>query len=279
MTKTIRCRMKKNYTVTKKENLVHFLSSVSIGISKNRILSQIKRGEAKVNGQKVLNDVQLNVGDVVSFFIPADLEKEVEIVYQDKNIVIFDKPIHTDVEGGLTNRAIELFGYAKPVHRLDRNTMGLVVFALNDETYDQLLKAFKEKRVEKEYIAKTVGKVNDGIYQAYLFKDSKQSKVYIYSSQKQGSLPMKTGVQFETNADINIARIKLYTGRTHQIRAHLSYLGCPVLGDEKYGNIQANKKYNLHYQQLKSVKIVFDGLCSPLEYLNNKVFLANEKLD
>jgi len=271
--------MKKVYTVKEEATLSEFLSNVTVGLSKNKILSQIKRGEARVNGKKVLTDLGLNVGDEVSFFLPEYLQVSVPIIFSDQNVAIVDKPIHTEVETALTCYMQEKFPFAKPLHRLDANTSGLVAFALNQKAYDELLTAFKERKVRKTYLAETVGSVKDGIYEAYLLKDSKNSKVRICDTQKPDSKWIKTGIEFVEKGEINLAKITLFTGRTHQIRAHLAYLGCPIVGDDKYGDKTANKKYGAVYQKLKAVSLVFDNLNSPFDSLNGKVFSTVENLN
>ena len=166
--------MKKVYSVKNESMLSEFLSSVIVGLSKNKILSQIKRGETRINGKKVLGDCKLCVGDEVTFFLPKILQVEVPIIYSDENIAIVDKPVHTEVETALTCYMQEKFHFVMPVHRLDVNTSGLVAFALNPTAYDEFLDAFKMHKVRKTYVAETVSSIKDGIYEAYLLKDSKR---------------------------------------------------------------------------------------------------------
>ncbi len=271
--------MKKIISVENNCRLTELLASSCIGLSSARISSQIKRGEARVNGKKVYSDVRLVAGDSVSFFIPEGMEREVCSIYADENVAVVDKPAHTDVEIALTNRMKELYGYACPLHRLDRNTTGLVAFALNDGAYGELSLAFKERRVEKAYVAQTVGRVKDGIYEAFLLKDADMGRVHISDTQRPGYKWIKTEVTFTDGSwgnGIFLARIRLYTGRTHQIRAHLAHLGCPVLGDDKYGDREANKKYGQGMQRLRSTRLSFCGLKPPFDYLNGKVFVTEE---
>jgi len=269
--------MKRTFRVEKDNNLYDFLAMVTVGLTKNRIASQVKKGEVRVNGTKVKENLTLRPTDEVSIFLPESLEVNPVIIYSDDNIAVVNKGICTDVEGGLTLRLEEIFGYAKPLHRLDRNTTGLVAFALNKGAEEELTAAFKEGRVQKIYMARTVKRIENGIYEAYLKKDSDKAKVTISSEEKPNYKHIKTGIEFVENAQINLAKIRLFTGRTHQIRAHLAHLGCPVLGDDKYGDVEMNKKFGQTVQNLKSVSLCFNGLRPPLSYLNDRVFsIENE---
>lgn len=168
---------------------------------------------------------------------------------------------------------------AMPCHRLDRNTFGLVLFAKNKDALEILLDKFKYKEIEKHYLAYVYGipsKKQDRI-EAYLFKDTKKSLVYISDEFKKGYQKIITSydtLKTDTKRNTSVLDVKLETGKTHQIRAHLAHIGLPIIGDGKYGINSVNKAFGFKSQQLCSYKLKFN-FCNNsgiLDYLNGKEF-------
>ena len=167
---------------------------------------------------------------------------------------------------------------AVPVHRLDRNTMGLVVYALNKTAEKELLESFKVREIDKTYNCIVVGtlKQQSAKLKAFLFKDAKKSLVYISNTQKQGYLPIETHYQvLKTMGELSLLEVKLVTGRTHQIRAHLAFLKTPILGDGKYGYNKVNRRYRVKTQLLCCTKITFHFKQGSLKYLDGKSVVLN----
>ena len=170
-----------------------------------------------------------------------------------------------------------------PCHRLDRNTLGLVLFSKNDTVNTILTEKFKNHEIEKHYIAKVYGmlpKKNDTLIH-YLFKDTKKSIVYISDKCKPGYKKIITFynvLSYDKEENSSVLDINLKTGRTHQIRAHLAYIGHPIIGDGKYGNNLINKKFNQKTQLLYSyyLKFNFNSYSGILDYLNNKEIILDE---
>lgn len=226
-------------------------------------LAQLLRGkDIKVNGVRTGKDVPLCAGDEVIYYTTPKQEAAEShyTVFEDENIYIADKLSGVTSEGLLSELSQKGNFYA--VHRLDRNTQGLLVFAKTKAAEGELLAVFKERRLKKIYLAlcKNNFKKNEDILTAYLKKDEKTATVKVYDSVKSGGAEIITGYRvLKVTDDIALVEISLHTGKTHQIRAHLAHIGCPVLGDEKYGDTALNKKYGVKRQRLVAKRLQFSN--------------------
>lgn len=237
----------------------------------------LKNKEIKVNGKRVSTDVTLCAGDEVSYFLTKKQEEKpaFSVVYEDKNLLVIDKEsgVNSEAVFAALQRARECYF----IHRLDRNTQGLMAFALNESTEKTLLQAFKERRVEKRYHALCVGTFakKAEVLTAYLKKDADKSLVRVFDQPKSGAERIVTEYKTLCKTDgFTRVEVILHTGKTHQIRAHLAHVGHPILGDMKYGDAAVNKQYKAARQILVAKYLRFD-LSGELAYLNGKEFVSH----
>ena len=243
----------------------------------------LRKKDIKVNGKRVNKDILIYENDKIEIYLPKELEDikiELDKVYEDENILVINKPANIEVTGiksltELINKTNCEFK-PQPCHRIDRNTTGLVLFAKNKEALEILLKKFKEHEIEKHYLALVYGIPNkkEERLEAYLFKDQKKSQVYISDTFKKGyqKIITKYTVLEKRKDNTALLDVEIETGRTHQIRAHLAYIGYPIIGDGKYGKNEINKQFSKKYQMLCSYKLKFNfqSESGVLAYLKGK---------
>lgn len=238
----------------------------------------LKNREIRVNGKRVNEDVLLHSGDEAVYFLTPAQESKIgyEIIYEDENVIVTDKESGVNSEAVFS--ALSEKGETYFIHRLDRNTAGLLIFAKNEEAEKELLCAFREKRTEKIYFVRVLGKMPKAhsVETAYLQKDEKAARVRVCAK----TVGEKIITEYEVTAEegeTSVLKITLHTGKTHQIRAHMAFLGHPVVGDTKYGNDAYNRAHNATRQRLvaKSLRIYGEGV---LSYLCEKTFQSQKNL-
>jgi 23S rRNA pseudouridine1911/1915/1917 synthase len=162
-----------------------------------------------------------------------------EILYSDKDIVACIKPAGVDSEKQMINLLKEtLKGEFFPVHRLDLNVSGVMVYARNKSTAASLSKIIQDNQMIKEYVALVHGNTEEyGDWEDLLFKDSRKNKVFVVKRMRNGV--KKARLEFKRLAqkeNTSLVHIRLHTGRSHQIRVQFSSRGFPLVGDHKYGS-------------------------------------------
>jgi len=259
------------------------------GLSYNAVQKIIRNKDVKVNGVRVNKDISVQQGDEIIFYVKENQIPKIDILFEDENIIVCHKPLKletvsetndNDLEKQISNQ-INSQCYA--VHRLDRNTEGLVVFAKNMEAKFELDNAFKNRTIKKLYLALVFGKLSksEDDMIAYLKKDSKKSFVQISDNPKQNYEKIETKYKLLKQSKSHaLVEVELVTGKTHQIRAHFAHIGHFVIGDEKYGESEINKLYNKKFQCLCAYKIIFHfDKSSILSYLDNKeIKIENDKI-
>ncbi len=230
--------------------------------------------DVKVNGKRVNVDCLCRKGDLIEVYV-KEKPCALQTVYSDNNVAVLVKKQGISCEDFLA-RVKEFFPSAEAVHRLDVNTSGIMIFALNGVAKEELDYGFKNRTFKKYYLAEVYGvpKQPVALLTAYLKKDAEKSTVYVHDQKHMGDLEIKTKYELiSSSGNTALLQVELITGRTHQIRAHLAHVGLPIIGDDKYGNREVNKKYGCYRQRLTSCKLVlYFNEKSPLYYLNGKVF-------
>lgn len=272
--------MRCDFTAAASKKLSELLAEHFPSMGKGKARRLITDKNVKVNGRRVSADVVVNKGETVEAFIPsAFAESEIDVVYEDENVVIADKPAHVDSVRALPKMLEERFGTLYPTHRLDTNTTGLVVLARGHKTRVEFEKAFKEHNVRKKYTATVIGcpKKKKGTLNGWLVKDAEKGEVRVYDTPVRGGVEAVTEYEVESSAD-GLTELTLYplTGRTHQLRVQLAHIGCPILGDGKYGNFEENKRRGVKVQQLRAVSIRFVALGGIVNYLSGREFKEKE---
>lgn len=268
----------REYKVQRGGNLVEYLLETDVELSFSALRKALKKKDVKVREKRVSADCPICVGDTVRVYLPESAFcPPYDVTYLDENVIIIDK--HKGITTESLATALEEKYSARPVHRLDRNTAGLLVFARNEQSEKELLSAFKHRTVKKVYLAEVYGEMEKthGEYVDYLVKNAEKSTVKVYAEKTSGGDVIKTAWEVQGKGKYGtIVRITLHTGKTHQIRAHFAYHGHFVVGDGKYGKEAFNRTAKQKTQRLLAYELVFSFADGSLSYLNGKTFTSSQ---
>lgn len=294
------------------QRLDKFISKTLKTLPQSLLYKAIRTKKIKVNRKRAEPGTVLQAGDsVLCFLSPEFFDEKYEndpfltltpdlcIVYEDGNVIVCDKRpgllCHPDDHGEQITliEHIKAYLYRKGEYdpenensfvpslcnRIDRNTGGLVIAAKNAAALRDMNEMIRQKTVSKFYLCAVHGipQPPEATLTAYLYKDTKNNTVTVYDKPRQGRVKIVTGYKVLKKKDGNsLLEVRLFTGKTHQIRSHLSYMGHPLLGDGKYGVNRDDKKLGYKYQALYSYKLCFDRGLGDLSYLTGKTLSVDE---
>lgn len=283
---------------------------------KNFIYKMLRKKNIVLNGKKADGAEKLQKGDEIKLFLSEETvekfsktlilsnkkntDKKLEILYEDTHILLVNKSV-----GVLSQKAKETdislvemilsyliekkelktedLSFFRPsvCNRLDRNTSGIIIAGKTLLGSQEMSKILKERTADKFYLCLVKGVIKkESLIEGYLNKEKEKNQVTIKAKpSSKEDLPIKTQyIPLANNGDITLLKVKLITGRSHQIRAHLASIGHPIIGDGKYGQEEINqvfqKKYRLKNQLLHSYQLIIPNITGTLSYLSNRVFSA-----
>jgi len=292
-----------------------FLTKAFPALPQSMMYKAIRCKDIKLNRKRCEISTRLCEGDQLDIYLRDEfLEKtdewkpqfmkagaSLKIAYEDEHVLIADKPqgliVHPDenYQNDTLIGRIQRYLYEKGefdpesensfkpalANRIDRNTGGIVIAAKNAEALRIICQKIKDRELDKRYLTVVHGipKEKNATLTGYLEKNESKNKVYLSSKKTDDNRTIRTRYRvLASKNSLSLLEVELLTGRTHQIRAHLSSIGHPLLGDGKYGKINEDKKLGFNRQALYSYKLsfYFSTDAGILNYLNGKSFEVKE---
>lgn len=278
------------------------------------IYKMLRKKNIVLNGKKADGTEKLSAGDEIKLFLAEDTiekftkgtakedvfkfptMKSLDILFEDENLLILNKPAgelsqkaeakdvsmneyalgYLQETGAVTEESLKVFR-PSVCNRLDRNTSGILIVAKTYQAAREFGEALQKRTIRKFYRCIVKGAVKGPkTIDGYLLKDEKTNQVRIFKEPKAGAAEIHTAYQpVKCENGLTLLEVHLITGRTHQIRAHLSSIGHPILGDPKYGDRKISEKYHVKYQLLHACRLELDGFSGDFEKYNGQVITAD----
>ena len=296
------------------QRLDKFLSKAFPRLPQSMLYRSIRLKRIKLNGKRAEISTRLCEGDRLDLYLNDEVlapqeerydflraSKHLDIVYEDRHILLLNKPegllcheddrTYGDTLIGRVKRYLYEKGEYDPkdensfapalANRIDRNTGGIVMAAKDAEALRILNQKIKDRELSKGYLCLVHGvpSPREATAEAYLWKDAQKNRVYVYNTPRPGAKTIITRYRVLAERDgMSLLDVDLLTGRTHQIRAHLAYLGHPLVGDGKYGKNTADRKRGFCHQALCSYRLRFQFStdAGELAYLDGREFTVQK---
>lgn len=280
------------FTECSSKRLDKYLADQILQLSRAKIQNMILTGEVKVN-EKVVNKAayKLEIGDTITALVsetneepPKEQNIALDVIFEDENVAVINKPAGLVVHPGAGNaentlvnallyywpQIIQVGETERPgiVHRLDKDTSGVLIIAKTPEGYTWLVKQFKTRKAKKSYLALVDGKppTPTGRIETRIGRDERHRQRMAVTYGDQGR---KADSEFYTVAeyrDHTLLEVNPLSGRTHQIRVHLAFLGCPVVGDQIYGRRKNSLEINRFFLHASKLTVRLPGSIQETEF-------------